>query len=170
MNKRADIHHDMEGAEPELKLDTLKGDIRDAMLSRIRQMKTGWPLLVEAEQAEIVNGIEMAAGHIIRSVVRELTAHQWPYAVVTLGEVKIKGEKGIEAKIGCSNIEHNRSVLGEHVGQMVQIVMVDSDQFMGQRDDPEIQPDQSDMFSGQNEDDGPDDDGPRMLPRPEDLD
>lgn len=172
MNARADIHHDMEGPEPELKLDTLMGDIRDAMLSRIKTMKTSWPLCTEAEQCEIVNGLELAARNLVRGVVREMTAHKFPHAVVTLGEIKIKGEKGIEGKITCTNIEHNRTVLGEHVSQMVQIVMVDSDVFMGQRNDPDIQPDQPDMFSGPSDDgdDDGEDDGPRMLPKPEDLD
>lgn len=172
MNAHAEIHHDMEGEEADLQLDTLRGDIRDAMLSRIRTMKTSWPLLTEAEQNEIVNGLELAAKHLVRGVVRELTAHEFPHAVVTLGEVKIGGTKGIEAKITCQNIEVNRNTLGDHVGQMVQIVMIDSDKFMGEREPADIQPDQSDMFAGAPDDEGEsseDEDEPRQLPKPEDF-
>lgn len=172
MNEHAEIHHDMEGDEPELKLDTLMGDIRDAMLSRIRHMKTSWALCTEAEQAEIANGLQLAAKALVRGVVRELTAHEFPHTVVELGEIKIGGSKGIEGKISCQNIEFNRNVLGDHVGQMVQIVMVDSDAFMGERTSPDIQPDQGDMFSGAPEDgEGDDeDDETRQLPKPEDFD
>lgn len=172
MNARAEIHHDMEGEEDDLQLDTLRGDIRDAMLNRIRHMKTSWALCNEAEQAEIVNGLELAAKNLVRGVVRELTAHEFPHAVVTLGEVKIGGTKGIEAKITCPNIELNRNVLGDHVGEMVQIVMIDSDKFMGQREDADIQPDQPDMFGGAPGEDGEssdDEDEPRQPPKPEDF-
>lgn len=172
MNARADIHHDMEGEEDDLQLDTLRGDIRDAMLNRIRHMKTSWSLCTEAEQVEIVNGLELAAKNLVRGVVRQLTAHEFPHAVVTLGEVKIGGTKGIEAKITCPNIELNRNVLGDHVGEMVQIVMIDSDTFMGERDSADIQPDQGDMFAGgQDDEDGSaEEDEPRQLPKPEDYD
>ena len=171
MNAHAEIHHDMEGQGDDLQLDTLRGDIRDAMLNRIRHMKTSWGLCTEAEQAEIANGLELAAGHLVRSVVRQLTAHEFPHAVVTLGEVKIGGTKGIEAKITCQNIEVNRNTLGDHVGEMVQIVMIDSDKFMGERDPADIQPDQGDMFGTPPEDGADDEEGDRPgLPKPSDFD
>lgn len=171
MNAHAEIHHDMEGQGDDLQLDTLRGDIRDAMLNRIRHMKTSWGLCTEAEQAEIVNGLELTAGHLVRSVVRQLTAHEFPHAVVTLGEVKIGGTKGIEAKITCPNIEVNRNTLGDHVGEMVQIVMIDSDKFMGERDPADIQPDQGDMFGASPEDGADDEEGDRPgLPKPSDFD
>lgn len=170
MNVRADIHHDMEGETPDIALDTLSGDIRDAMLSRIRMMKTSWALCNEAEQAEIANGLELAAKNFVRAAVRELTRHDFPHAVVTLGEVKIKGEKGIEAKIVCTNIEHNRTVLGEHVGDMVQIVMVDSDKFMAARGPVKTDPDQMGLPIGGDDDDDADDEGPLGLPNPRDFD
>ncbi|MBM3606568.1 MAG: hypothetical protein FJX25_18215 [Alphaproteobacteria bacterium] len=173
MNAQAEIHHDMEGQEDDLQLDTLMGDIRDAMLSRIRHMKTSWSLCTEAEQGEIANGLELAAKQLVRGVVRQLTAHEFPHAVVTLGEVKIGGTKGIEAKITCQNIEVNRNTLGDHVGQMVQIVMIDSDKFLGERSSPDIQPDQSDMFGtapeGEDGDDGKEGER-RGLPKPSDFD
>ena len=171
MNAHAEIHHDMEGQEDDLQLDTLRGDIRDAMLNRIRHMKTSWGLCTEAEQNEIVNGLELAAKNLVRGVVRQLTAHEFPHAVVTLGEVKIGGSKGIEAKITCTNIEVNRNTLGDHVGEMVQIVMIDSDKFLGERAPADVQPDQNDMFSGHPDDTGDDDEEgePRGLPKPEDF-
>lgn len=168
MNAQPEIHHDMEGPEPDLNLETLSGDCRDAMLMRIQSMKTSWSLCNEAEQAEIINGIELAAKSIVRAAVREVTRHEFPHAVVTLGEVKIKGEKGIEGKVTCQNIEHNRNVLGDHVGTMVQLVMIDSEEFMGERAPAEADPDQKDWLSEVGE--GCGDDDPKALPKPEDFD
>lgn len=80
-----------------------------------------------------------------RRMVKLLTSYEWPHAAVVLGEVKIKGEKGIEAKIACSNVEHNRNVLGDHVGQHVMVLMVDSDEFMAERAPVKITPNQSQL-------------------------
>ncbi len=168
MNAHAGFEHDMEGEAPDIELETMFGDCRDAMLSRMKHMKTSWPLLNEAEQAEIINGLEMAAKHIVRGAVRAVTKHEFPHAVVELGEVKIGGSKGIEAKISCQNIELNRNVLGDHVGQMVPIVMIDSDQFMGQREPATAEPDQADWLRDAPAEE-PEESEPRGLPKPEDF-
>lgn len=126
--------------DPEL--GTLMGDVRDAILMRIRTLQKPWAQMTEAEQADCANGVELSARDMIRKTVRLLNSFEWPHAVVTLGEVKIKGEKGIEAKIVCTNIEHNRTVLGEHVGDHIMVLMVDSDTFMAERKPVQIDKDQ----------------------------
>jgi hypothetical protein len=123
-------------------IDTLMGDLRDVLLGRVRTMQKPWEKMTEAEQYDLANAMELAAKDIIRRTVRALNDVEWPHTVVELGEVKIGGSKGIEAKITCGNIEHNRTVLGEHVGQHIMVLMVDSDRFMGQRGEPPIDKDQ----------------------------
>lgn len=130
----------------DLKEETLAGDIRDVLLMTIRDMKRPWSLLVEDEQREINSRMEMAANHLVRQTVQLLTDYEFPRAVVSLGEVKIKGEKGIEAKIECTNIEHNRNVLGDYVGSMVMMLMVDSETFMGEREPADVVPDQQSIL------------------------
>lgn len=126
-------------------LETLMGDLRDVMLMRVRTARKPWEQMTEEEQSFLANGLELAAKDIIRRTVRLLNDHEWPHAVVTLGEVKIKGEKGIEAKVTCTNIEHNRTVLGEHVGDQIMVLMVDSATFMSERAPVQIDPDQAKM-------------------------
>lgn len=129
----------------DLKLETLSGDIRDVLLMTIRDLKRPWSMLTAEEQSDVANRMEMASKELVRKSVRLMTDFEFPRAVVTMGEVKIKGEKGIEAKITCTNIEHNRTVLGEHVGDMVLMLMVDSEQFMAERQPVEITPDQPEL-------------------------
>lgn len=131
-----------DAAEFNPRLETLRGDLRDVMLGRVRTTRKPWAQMTEAEQTDLANGLDLAAGDMIRRMVRLLTSFEWPHAAVVLGEVKIKGEKGIEAKIGCPNIEHNRNVLGDHVGKHVMILMVDSDVFMDERAPVDITSDQ----------------------------
>lgn len=140
-----DIPEDDEIDMGELRAETLMVDIRDAMLGQIRDLRTPWPLMPEDRQREVAAAMELAAKNLVRRTVRLLSNFSFPYAVISLGEVKIKGEKGIEAKITCQNIEHNRTVLGEHVGQFATLYMVDSEAFMAERD-AIISPDQTNLF------------------------
>ncbi len=123
-------------------LDTLMGDLRDVMLGRIRTTRKPWEQMTEEEQIDLANGLELASRDIIRRTVRLLNNFPWPHAAVLLGEVKIKGAKGIEAKVTCDNIELNRTVLGDHIGQHVMVLMVDTDRFMDHRSPVDIRPDQ----------------------------
>lgn len=126
-------------------LETLMGDLRDVMLGRIRTQQKPWEKMTQDEQIDLANGLELAAKDIIRRTVRLLNDFPWPHAAVLLGEVKIKGAKGIEAKVTCDNIELNRTVLGDHIGQHVMILMVDSDRFMAHRAPVDIKPDQPEL-------------------------
>lgn len=149
---------------PDLKFDTLSGDVRDALLTRFRMLTKPWEQLTEIQQSDLVNGIDLAARQLVREVVRMVTSYDFPHCVVKLGDVKIMGgDKGIEAKISAMNIEENRSVLGEHVGDWVMVHMVDSATFLGERAAPKITPDQPSLDldasdDGDREDDDEEDD------------
>jgi hypothetical protein len=129
--------------DPEI--ETLMGDVRDVMLGRIRTTRKPWEQMTEAEQTDLANGIDLAARDIVRRSVRLLARHEWPHVVATLEEIKIGGKNGVDIKMTCPNHSSHREVLGDHVKTMVQIVMVDSDQFMGQRAPVDIRPDQPDL-------------------------
>lgn len=152
LDKTEDIGSEAEASAAELDapdfnpdLDTLMGDLRDVMLGRIRTQQKPWEKMTQDEQIDLANGLELAAKDIIRRTVRLLNDYPWPHAAVLLGEVKIKGAKGIEAKVTCDNIELNRTVLGDHIGQHVMILMVDSDRFMAHRAPVDIKPDQPEL-------------------------
>ena len=133
----------------ELQIETLSGDLRDALLMRVRDMKRPWSLLTEQEQREMAEGLDMAARHLVRNAVRLLNDFEWPHAVVKLHEIKIAGgDKGIEAKISAANLECNRSVLGENVGTYCMLLMVDSDTFMAERGPAAVDPDQPELPGG----------------------
>lgn len=129
--------------DPEL--DTLMGDVRDVMLGRIRTTQKPWEQMTEAEQTDLANGIDLAARDMVRRTVRLLARHEWPHVVCVLSEIKIGGKNGIDIRMTAPNISQNRKTLGDHVNTMAQVVMVDSDQFMGQRRGVDIKPDQPDL-------------------------
>lgn len=143
--------------EFDLELETLMGDLRDAMLGRIRTTQKPWEQMTEAEQTDLANGIDLAARDIVRRSVRLLARHKWPHVVATLEEMKIGGKNGIDIKMTCPNVSDYRETLGDHVKTQVQVVMVDSDQFMGQRAPVDIKPDQGDLPIGDDDDRRPED-------------
>lgn len=138
---------DEQEAVTELELDTLSGDLRDAMLTRFRDVNTAWSAMSEEKQRDFCNGIELAAKDLVRRTVRLLTKYDFPKCVVDLGEVKIIGgdKARIEAKITALNIPEYRDVLGEHVSSKVMLLCVDSDEFMGERGPAQVDPDQPEL-------------------------
>ncbi|ABN75776.1 hypothetical protein [Cereibacter sphaeroides] len=146
------------------RLESLRGDLRDAMLMRIRDLRKPWAQMAEADQSDVINGVDLAAKDIIRKTVALFTGYEWPHAAVTLGEVKIKGEKGLEAKITCPNIALYREVLGDAVGEQVMILMVDSETFMDERGPACAMPDQGDLPL--EEERKPETDKGKLLPPP----
>lgn len=126
----------------DLQLETLSGDIRDEMLKRIRSRKVSWDMMTEQEQSEEIEALGMLSRQLVRRAVALLTKHDFAHAVVTLEEFKVKGGKDIEAKITCPNIQLNREALGDRTGQMCLLLMVDSEEFFGERETPKADPDQ----------------------------
>ncbi len=138
-----DLGDDAPDFDPQI--ETLMGDMRDAILMRIRTLQKPWAQMAEREQTDCANGVELAARDIIRKTVRLLNQHEWPHTVVELSEMKIGGTKGIEAKIACANISHNRETLGDHIGSQVMLLMVDSETFMAERAPVKVDKDQPDL-------------------------
>lgn len=137
----------------ELQIETLAGDLRDNLLLRIRDMKRPWSALTEEEQRDLANGLEMSARDLVRRTVRLLTAWEWPRCVVKLGDIKIVGgdKARIEGKIEAANLEEYRNVLGDHVGTMVTLIMIDSESFMGERGPADVDPDEPNLPMGGEE-------------------
>lgn len=152
--KAGDEGPDLDAIEiTDLQIDTLSGDIRDALLMRVRTMKRPWSMMTEAEQTDVANGLDLTARDLIARAVRLLSSWEFPRAVVRLQDVKIVGgeKAGITAKVECANISEYRDVLGEHAGQMMVLVAVDSDNFKGERAPAKIDPDQPSLPTGEEE-------------------
>ena len=149
-NPETDSPQEEDSALTDLQLDTLSGDIRDAMLMQFRDVNTAWTAMSEDKQRDVASAMELAANDIIRKTVRLLTKHDFPRCVVQLGEIKIVGgdKSRIEGKIVAGNISENREVLGDHVNTHVQLVCIDSDTFMGERAPADVDPDQPELPVG----------------------
>jgi len=127
--------HAYDAGEFHPELNKLEGQMRDFMLTRIRNNWKPWQQMTVNEQQDLVNAIEQQSRDTIKGIVRALNDHEWPYCTVTLGQVTINGgDKGIEAKITCANVDDNRNFLGEHVDSQVMIIVTNAEDFFGSRD------------------------------------
>ncbi len=124
--------HAYDAGEFHPELNKLEGQMRDFMLTRIKNNWKPWQQMTVDEQRDLVNAIEQQARDTIRGVVRALNDYEWPHCMVTLGQVTIKGvEKGIEGKITAPMLTENLEFLGQHVEQRVMIVVTDAEAFFG---------------------------------------
>ncbi len=127
--------HAYDAGEFNPEIQKLEGQIRNFLLDRIKNNWKPWQQMTVDEQQQLVNAIEMQARDTIRGTVRAVNDYEWAHCTVVLGQVTLKGgDKGIEAKITCSNVDENRNFLGEHVDKHVLILSTDAETFFGARD------------------------------------
>lgn len=127
--------HAYDAGELNPEIQKLEGQIRNFLLDRIKNNWKPWQQMTVDEQQQLVNAIEMQARDTIRGTVRAVNDYEWAHCTVVLGQVTLKGgDKGIEAKITCSNVDENRNFLGEHVDKHVLILSTDAETFFGARD------------------------------------
>lgn len=168
-NQTPDEDKDFEEVEGaitvDLQLETLSGDIRDEMLKRIRMRQTSWRMMTEGEQSDEIEALGMLSRQLVRRAVALLTKHEFPHVIAGLNEFKVKGGKDIEVKLTCDNISLYREALGDRTGQMCMLLMVDSEEFFGEREEAKADPDQPGLDLPIAEDDQGED-KPRQLPKP----
>lgn len=136
---------DLPAGSLELQRDTLAGDVRDAVLAVFKTQRKRWPDMTEEEQRILVAGLETFGRELVRRMVKLLTDWQFPRAVARVVDVKLKKD-GIDAKLALSNVKENRDAIGDHVSGMVLLLMVDSEELMGERAPARdhVEPDQAD--------------------------
>lgn len=125
-----------------LRADTLFGDVRDALLDRLRNMKRPWHKMNEDEQRELVAGVESGVRHLIQAVVNIVGSEGRKTMAGTLKSVTVKD--GFKATIVFSKTDPERHALIDAEGMPVLLVVAGSEQFMG-GDPADIDRDQQDL-------------------------
>lgn len=130
----------------EFAVDTLTGDVRDAVLNRLRfeQSKRPWDQRSESDQRQAVHEIEAFARDIVKRAVEIIAGHGRKTIQATIDQVVFKD--GIKAVIVASRVDPNRHLLADSVNSRVLIVVADPDEFTGERKEVEIKPDQAELL------------------------
>lgn len=121
---------------------TLSGDLRSAILDRIRNLRTTWQQMPASEQRGMAAEVNAFAEALVRRAVALVAAEGHPVVKVTVGEVKHNKNGQIEAKISFSKHDELRHVVFDATGNPALLIVTDVEQFIGERGPERIDPDQ----------------------------
>lgn len=126
--------------------DTLAGDIRDFLLERLRweQDRRPWSDRSEEDQQTTIDEAYAAGKLIVQRVVRMIAAENRDPIIARLKTVKADGDK-IEAQAILSKADPHRHALLDATGASVMIMVVDSEDYEGEREPVALNPDQRDL-------------------------
>ena len=142
MPKHDAPHDDAEPNDPliDLTSDTLRGDVRDSILSWFKAQPKAWPFLSEREQRDLADAADRFAETMTKEACKIIAANERPCIVAKLVEYKEKD--GIEAKLKLSSTGANVASLHEACGLEVLIVTSGFDEVSGEAGPAEIDADQ----------------------------
>lgn len=116
---------------PDLQAETLTGDIRDFMLTWIREMQKPFQQMSESQQRDVVEAIEGFARELVGGVISVASAGGFEKAFVKLGQFTVK--EGIEAKIITDRSERNLLNFNDFAGKSAMLIFADPQEFEGAR-------------------------------------
>jgi hypothetical protein len=130
----------------ELAADTLRGDVRDALLGWFKAQPKSWPFMAEREQRDLAEAADRFAGSLTKQACKIIAAGERPCIVAQLVEYKEKD--GVEAKLKLPSKGEVVQALHEACGREVLVVTSGAEEFMGEAAPAEIIKDQPDLGIG----------------------
>ena len=114
----------------ELTSETLRGDIRDSLLSWFKAQPKAWPYMAESEQRSLADAADRYSYSLIKQASKLIAAGERPCIVATLIEYKEKD--GVEAKLKLPSRGEVVAALHEACGREVLIVASGEEAFDGE--------------------------------------
>lgn len=129
----------------ELAIETLSGDVRDALLTHVRAMEDPWSKLPEAKQQEKIDAVEAMAQDLVRRAVAIVAASGFDTLHITIKDFGVKGG-GIKGKFEAPALSGNVLALADHENARAVLVLADPGDYMGERAPAEPDPDEPALF------------------------
>jgi hypothetical protein len=130
----------------DLAADTLRGDVRDALLSWFKATPKPWAQLGEKEQRDLADSADRCARQLVKQACRIIAASERPCIVAQLVEYKEKD--GVEAKLKLPSKGEVVAALHEACGREVLVVTSGEEEFQGEAAPAEITKDQPELGIG----------------------
>ncbi|MEN3208616.1 hypothetical protein PUR23_01040 [Methylorubrum populi] len=147
--------------ERELAADTLRGDVRDALLTHIRDLEKPFSLLSETRQRDIIEAIDRTAQHVVRGSVDIIANQGFPAIDVRVSSKGKWGDGSIELTVGAAFSQSNANKISEHGAGAAVLVLAEPGEFFGERRAARPDPDQRRMDLGADEDEAQTESAPR---------
>lgn len=124
---------------------TLKGDVRDKFLEIIKHLPRPYAEMTEAQKRDALHEVERLAGYIIEQACETMAAGGRQTIVGSLKTYKQKDNE-VEAQVKFLGSWEVIAALHHACGSTVQLVAVNDEDFKGQRQPVEVEPDQGAIF------------------------
>jgi hypothetical protein len=136
-----DINADtvLEAAE----VETLSGDIRDALLTHLRAIKVPWAMLAEDEQQDHITAVQLTAEHAVRRIVGLVAGGGMPAVVGTIKKFTVSD--AIKVEFSVTSLVANICALAEHGKTQAVLVLSNASEFIGEHAPAKPDPDQPDL-------------------------
>ena len=130
----------------ELSLNTLSGDVRDALLTHLRELPEVWAKLPEVKQQEKIDAVENMASDLVRRAVALVAASGFDTLPVKLLDFGVKGGT-IKGKFESRALADHVLKLADHENVGAVLVLADVSDYLGQRAPAKPDPDEPTMFA-----------------------
>ena len=142
MNQQTKTSKTATTSPPDLKAETLSGDIRDWMLDQLRRVDKPWTKLSEGEQRRIIEGAGDMGRQAVRRALDIFLDYDFPTLAVSVG--KYTGKDGtLKAEFTCQDTDANLVAVAR-AGRAV-LVIAEPDSFFGEQQAAHPEPDQKAM-------------------------
>ncbi len=122
------------------KMECLWGDLRDAILDRLRAMPKPYTIMSEREQIDMITGVEQVSRHLVTQACRIIAANGHAAFRAVPDGFKNKGDDvTIQLKAVGTDLAH---ALLEHKGAPVMIVLAAPEAYMGEKAPAKPDPDE----------------------------
>lgn len=136
-------------AEAPMAIESLKGDVRDHLLERMKRLPKVWAKMSEGEQRLEISRVEQCADELIHKAVMLIAARERKHIMARVKKVTIT-DKGCELTFdgmpATDNAALNVALLQ---GKRVLLIDVSATEFLGERAPAKADPDQPDLLKGE---------------------
>lgn len=116
----------------ELNTDTLRGDVRDAILSEFKHIDGPWSKAKEGEQERLIRRANDIAGTLVRGAIDLIAAKGLPALPITVGKITVEGA-ACKGAFECYADDENLIRMRHLQGARAMFVLASPDRFDGEQ-------------------------------------
>jgi hypothetical protein len=122
----------MSDEETELNTETLRGDIRDRILTEFKHIPNVWPKMAESEQERLISRAQDIAGELVRKAVDLIAERGLPALPIEVGKITIDGG-ACKGTFECYADDENLLRIRHLQGKRAMFVLASPDAFNGEQ-------------------------------------
>ena len=127
----------------EMATETLRGDVRDFLLDRVRNIRKPWNTLSEEDQSDQINAADDAAKFLIERVALLIASEGRKVVVAHVEQVVFKD--AVKAVLNLPKDSEYRHELADAVGCQVLVICTGVEEMQGEKDTAKPDPDQTSL-------------------------